>query len=66
MNADNEQTLRTDTLASAESVNDSASGVSLDDEMVNLTQYQRAFEASSKVMQTANSLFDNLMSIVGS
>lgn len=62
--ADNEQTLRTDTLASAESANDSASGVSLDDEMVNLTAYQRAFEASSKVMQTANALFDSLMSIV--
>ena len=65
-NSDNEQSLRTDTLASAESVNDSASGVSLDDEMVNLTQYQRAFEASSKVMQTASSLFDSLMAIVPS
>ena len=64
VNADNEASLRTDTLASAESVNDSASGVSLNDEMVNLTQYQRAFEASSKVMQTANTLFDSLLGIV--
>lgn len=63
-NADNEMSLRTDTLASSEMVNDSSSGVSLDDEMVNLSQYQRAFEANSKIMKTADELLETLMNIV--
>lgn len=59
--ADSELQLRTDTLAVAQSLSDSANGVSLDEEMVNLTQYQRAFEASSKVMKTADELMQVLL-----
>jgi len=59
--ADAESTLRMDTLAVAESLADSANGVSLDEEMVNLQQYQRAFEASTKVLRTADELLQQLM-----
>jgi flagellar hook-associated protein 1 FlgK len=64
--ADNENELRTSTVAQAETLNSSSSGVSLDEEMANLTQYQRAFEASSKVLQTADALLENLISSIQS
>jgi flagellar hook-associated protein 1 FlgK len=38
-------------------------GVNLDDEAVNLMRYQQAFQASGKVMQVANTLFDTLLAI---
>ncbi|MFO0738540.1 MAG: flagellar hook-associated protein FlgK [Labilithrix sp.] len=62
--ADSELQLRTDTLAVAQSLSDSANGVSLDEEMVNLTQYQRAFEASSKVMKVADELMQTMLNAV--
>ena len=34
------------------------SGVSLDEEMINLVQYQHAYNASAKVVSTINSLLD--------
>ncbi len=37
---------------------DSMSGVSLDEEMVNLTKYQRSFQASSRVVQVVDDLLD--------
>lgn len=43
----------------------SLSGVSLNDEMTNLMTYQRAFQASSEVFQTINSLLDNLITQLG-
>jgi flagellar hook-associated protein 1 FlgK len=42
----------------------SVTGVSLDEEAAKLLMYQRAFQASSKVISTVNSLFDVLMSMV--
>ena len=59
--ASNEAELRSSTVAQAQSMNDSASGVSIDEEMTNLTQYQRAFEASSKVLQATDELLQNLI-----
>ncbi|MHA6820834.1 flagellar hook-associated protein FlgK [Ralstonia pseudosolanacearum] len=50
-------------LASSTSQQQSVSGVNLDDEAMNLMKYQQAYQASAKVMQTANSLFDSLLSI---
>jgi flagellar hook-associated protein 1 FlgK len=49
---------RTDTLAS---VRDSLSGVSQDEEMARLAQFQHAHEAAAKFVGVVNDLLDNLM-----
>lgn len=59
--ATHESALRADTVAQADSLNSSTSGVSIDEETVKLTQFQRAFEASTKVLQTVDSLLQGLM-----
>ena len=43
----------------------SVSGVSLDEEMSNLMTYQSAFQASSEIFQTVNSLLGDLISAIG-
>ncbi|MBN9165022.1 MAG: flagellar hook-associated protein FlgK [Myxococcales bacterium 68-20] len=53
--------LRTDTLSVAEQLEGSANAVSLEEEMVDLAQYQRAFEASTKVLRTVDELLKTLM-----
>ena len=62
-NADGDQKLREDTVSTATSLRESASGVSTDEEMVTLQQFQRGFEAASKVLKTVSDLFDTLMSL---
>jgi len=42
---------------------DSISGVSLDEEMVNLIKYQHAFEAASKLIAVSDEMLRNLMEI---
>ena len=53
--------LREGTLNQATTLRDTASGVSIDEEMVNLSRFQRAFEASTRVLRAADELLDNLM-----
>ncbi|HSO36132.1 MAG TPA: flagellar hook-associated protein FlgK [Labilithrix sp.] len=60
-NAEAEKSLRDDTLSLATTMSESASGVSLDEEMIDMSKYQRAFEAASKVLQTANELLGNFL-----
>ena len=62
--AEAESQLRTDTLAVAEQLADSANGVSIDEEMVELSQFQRAFEASTRVLRTADELLKTLLEMV--
>ncbi|MBC8272275.1 MAG: hypothetical protein H8E49_09540 [Gammaproteobacteria bacterium] len=42
---------------------DEKSGVNLDEEASNLIRYQQAYQASARLMQTANQLFDALLRI---
>lgn len=39
------------------------SGVDLDEEAVNLVRFQQAYEASGKIIQVANDIFDSILSI---
>jgi flagellar hook-associated protein 1 FlgK len=55
---------RTDTLTQAKNLDSSQSGVSLDEENVNLTRFQQAFQASSQVLQVTDSLLTNLMTMM--
>ncbi len=41
------------------------SGVNVDEEMVKMIEYQRAYEASAKVIQTTNQMLDTLMRLLG-
>jgi flagellar hook-associated protein 1 len=43
----------------------SVSGVSLDEEMTNLIQFQQAYQASARVMSTINDTFNSLLQMVG-
>jgi flagellar hook-associated protein 1 len=43
----------------------SISGVSLDEEMTNLIQYQQAYQASARVMSTINDTFNSLLNMLG-
>ncbi len=51
--------------AQIEVTRQSISGVSLDEEMVSLTKYQRAFEAASRVLTTADRLLEELINTLG-
>ena len=50
-----------DAMVSRENV----SGVNLDEEAANLLKYQQAYQASSKVVQIAGSLFDSILQAIG-
>ena len=57
--------LRTGILQQSKSARESTSGVSLDEEMVNLQKFQRAYQASGKVLATVDELLAGLIQKVG-
>ncbi len=62
--AENTQTTAQAVLAAVSNQRQSVSGVSLDEEMTNLIQYQQAYQASARVMNAINSTLSTLMSAV--
>lgn len=63
--AANTLSMRDAMTAQVETMRQSVSGVSLDEEMVAMTQYQRAFEAASRVFTTADQLLETLINTLG-
>ncbi len=56
-------TAQANLLAQTDQSLQSLSGVNLEEEAANLLRYQQAFQASSKVIEVSNSLFDTLLRI---
>jgi flagellar hook-associated protein 1 FlgK len=59
--ADGDVSLRESTVATASALRESASGVSTDEEMIRMQQFQRSFEAATRVLRVVDELFDSLM-----
>jgi flagellar hook-associated protein 1 FlgK len=51
-------------LSQAQAQRESTSGVSLDEEMVNITRYQKAYQAASKVLNIADEMYQTLLNSV--
>lgn len=51
-------------LAQLNNLRESQSGVSLDEEMVNLIKYQKAFEGSAKLITTATEMLDTVLGLI--
>jgi flagellar hook-associated protein 1 len=62
--AQNSQTTAQSLLTAIGNQRQSVSGVSLDEEMTNLIQYQQAYQASARVMSTINDTFSSLLGMV--
>jgi flagellar hook-associated protein 1 FlgK len=52
-----------DTMTQLQNLRDGVAGVSLEEEMINLIQYQKGFEASAKLLATVDEMMDTLLSI---
>jgi len=64
--AESTQTTAQAVLTAVSNQRQSVSGVSLDEEMTNLINYQQAYEASARVMNAIDSTLNTLISSVGS
>ncbi|HEX5656803.1 MAG TPA: flagellar hook-associated protein FlgK [Polyangiales bacterium] len=61
--ANQQETFTAGALEQVQALQDSASGVNTDEEMVNLMKYQRAYQASLKVISVADQMLSDLMNI---
>jgi len=55
---------RTAEAYSLNSQREAVSGVSIDDELVTMIKFQRAYEASAKVITTSNTMLDSLLGLI--
>jgi flagellar hook-associated protein 1 len=65
-NAQDLVTYQTNTMSTLTQQQQAVSGVSLDEEITNLMQYQRAYQASAKLISTADALTVTMLDMVGS
>jgi flagellar hook-associated protein 1 FlgK len=63
--AQSTQSTQSAVLTAVSNQRQSVSGVSLDEEMTNLIQYQQAYQASARVMNAIDSTLDTLINTVG-
>ena len=56
-------TAQSDRFAEAQSRQSQTSGVSLDEELTNMTTYQQAYSASARMLTVVNQLYDTLLQI---
>ncbi|HTU00101.1 MAG TPA: flagellar hook-associated protein FlgK [Rhizomicrobium sp.] len=61
--ATSNQTAQDDRLQEAQSRQSSNSGVSLDEELTNLTTYQQAYSASARILTVVDQMYDTLLQI---
>ena len=52
-----------DSLIQLQNLRDGLDGVSIEDEMINLLQYQKGFEASAKFLSTVDEMMDTLLTL---
>ncbi len=62
-NAIDQSAMRANSLAHIEMMKDSQAGVSIDEEMTNLIQYQRAYQASSRVLSVVDEVIGTLLDL---
>jgi flagellar hook-associated protein 1 FlgK len=62
--AQNGATAQQSVLQSAQSAQQSVSGVNLDQEAANLVQFQQAYQAAAQVISTSNTLFQSLITAI--
>ncbi|GAV19434.1 flagellar hook-associated protein 1 FlgK [Mariprofundus micogutta] len=55
---------RTSEAVSLNSQRESISGVNIDDELVTMIKFQRAYEASAKIITTSNQMLDSLLGLI--
>lgn len=57
--------VREELLQQAQSAREQVSGVNLDEEAADLVRFQQAYQASARVVATANTIFDSLLAVLG-
>ena len=63
--ASQERDVRTEIVGQLQSLRDQVSGVSLDEEALNLTKFQRAYEANARMFQAVNDAIQVLFDTIG-
>jgi flagellar hook-associated protein 1 FlgK len=58
-----EAEMRSSAITRIETIRDGQSAVSLDEEMTNLVQYQRAYQASARVLNTVTTVLDTVLNL---